>query len=520
MAKLLTTIIKGSLTVSTDGTNALGLIYGDGSNITKIKWENIDGKTSVLAGAGLTGGGSLSTDVTLNVVSANDGITVGADSITLNVVNDLVSTSVTRALSANQGKVLQDGKVNKTTTISGTNGILIDGASSKNLSTNISISHPTSAANYTGSAGTVVSGLDFSNGHVSVVKTLDLDTRYYTEAEVDKKLDDLILGLDWKESVATYDDIATTYPTPDDGWTVNVKDTDTTYRYDGTKWVDILSAGTVPMASDTVDGKMSKEDFTKLRKIQTTGAANQWLRWDADGTAKWTTLPQSSTSLSGIVQLNNNLNSTSTTQAATANTAKLLQDQITALSGGGGGTSAFVRKIGDEMTGKLLFSSTVDLGVYHTGGTNAMIRRGAAANTTTVGNITGATLIESSANPRVKIGSTTSDIFHVGRKPALSTETTGTLPINRGGTGQTSFTAPIKLSQGFLRYDGTSFVTAEITLGDLTDPGGGTPGLDEAYLRLDGSVPMTAIVPAPKGINIGGIQLVKNATDGSLDFVF
>ncbi|MGL4999970.1 MAG: tail fiber protein, partial [Cetobacterium sp.] len=381
----------------------------------------------------------------------------------------LVNTSKTRALSANQGKILQDGKVNKTTTVSGTNGILIDGVASKNLSANISISHPTSAANFSGSSGTVVNGLDFTNGHVSTIKTLDLDTRYYTEVEIDKKLDDLILGLDWKESVPTYADIATTYPTPDDGWTVNVKDTDTTYRYDGTKWVDILSAGTVPLASDTVDGKMSKGDFTKLRKIQTTGSTNQWLRWDADGTAKWTTLPQSSTALSGIVQLNNALNSTSTTQAATANTVKLLQDQITSLSGGGGGNSAYVRKIGDEMTGKLSFDSVADLGVYHKGGANSMIRRGAAANTTTVGNIAGATLIESVSNPQVKIGTTTSDIFHVGRKPNVSTETVGTLPINRGGTGQTSFTVPSNASQGFMRYTAAGFVTAEITLGDITD---------------------------------------------------
>lgn len=48
----------------------------------------------------------------------------------------------------------------------------------------------------------------------------------YTPNEVDNKLSALETNIDWKESVATYSDIATTYPNPVDGWTVNVKDTD------------------------------------------------------------------------------------------------------------------------------------------------------------------------------------------------------------------------------------------------------------------------------------------------------
>lgn len=81
----------------------------------------------------------------------------------------------------------------------------------------------------------------------------------YTKAEIDNKISQLITNLDWKESVTTFDDIATTYPTPEDGWTVNVKDTDITYRYNGTTWIDI-SANAIPLATSTVDGKMSKQD--------------------------------------------------------------------------------------------------------------------------------------------------------------------------------------------------------------------------------------------------------------------
>lgn len=85
----------------------------------------------------------------------------------------------------------------------------------------------------------------------------------YTKSEVDNKLSTLETNIDWKEAVSTYDDIATTYPNPDDGWTVNVKDTDYTYRYNGTKWVTI-SANAIPKATNKVDGLMTKEYAEKL----------------------------------------------------------------------------------------------------------------------------------------------------------------------------------------------------------------------------------------------------------------
>lgn len=81
----------------------------------------------------------------------------------------------------------------------------------------------------------------------------------YTKNEIDNKFNVLTTNLDWKESVATFSAIETTYPTPDDGWTVNVKDTDITYRYDGSAWIPI-SANSIPLATSSVDGKMSKQD--------------------------------------------------------------------------------------------------------------------------------------------------------------------------------------------------------------------------------------------------------------------
>lgn len=56
---------------------------------------------------------------------------------------------------------------------------------------------------------------------------------------------------------------------PEDGWVVNVKDTNYTYRYDAPedKWIAI-SANAIPLASEEVDGLMSKEDYAYLRQIE------------------------------------------------------------------------------------------------------------------------------------------------------------------------------------------------------------------------------------------------------------
>jgi hypothetical protein len=85
----------------------------------------------------------------------------------------------------------------------------------------------------------------------------------YTKTEVDNMFSTLETNIDWKEAVDTYTSIATAYPSPQDGWTVNVKDTDYTYRYNGTEWVAI-SANAIPKATGSLDGLMAKEDKTKL----------------------------------------------------------------------------------------------------------------------------------------------------------------------------------------------------------------------------------------------------------------
>ena len=89
----------------------------------------------------------------------------------------------------------------------------------------------------------------------------------YTKVETDNVLETALGSIIWKAAVATFEDIATTYPEPQDGWVVNVNDTDITYRYTGTAWIAI-SANAIPVATTTVDGKMSKEDKTKIDGIE------------------------------------------------------------------------------------------------------------------------------------------------------------------------------------------------------------------------------------------------------------
>ena len=85
----------------------------------------------------------------------------------------------------------------------------------------------------------------------------------YTREEIDNLISKIEMGTDWKESVNTYSDLFTTYPDPEDGWTVNILDSDLTYRFNGEEWI-CISANYIPNASADTSGKMSAEDKVKL----------------------------------------------------------------------------------------------------------------------------------------------------------------------------------------------------------------------------------------------------------------
>lgn len=180
----------------------------------------------------------------------------------------------------------------------------------------------------------------------------------YTKSEVDNKFSTLETNIDWKEAVSTFDDIATTYPTPNDGWTVNVKDTDYTYRYNGTKWVAI-SANAIPKATDKVDGLMTKEYAKKLDGLTKYTPDGTTITADEDGTlhgadtiqvdgititrddatkviALAKTLQDKIALVDNKIDKTNVANNLTTTEAdfvLDARQGKALQDQLTTLNG-------------------------------------------------------------------------------------------------------------------------------------------------------------------------------------------
>lgn len=73
----------------------------------------------------------------------------------------------------------------------------------------------------------------------------------------------------YKGTVGTFDEIATSYPNPELGWVVMIESTGERYRYDTETdtWVFIDNyTPSIPLASDTVDGLLAKEDYSKLQR--------------------------------------------------------------------------------------------------------------------------------------------------------------------------------------------------------------------------------------------------------------
>lgn len=105
----------------------------------------------------------------------------------------------------------------------------------------------------------------------------------YTKNETDNLISGAISSLIWKDDVAEFSDLATEYPDAIEGWTSVVNNENKIYRFDGTNWVPIGDI-TIPMATETVDGKMSKENFVKLRDIEAEATKNTNTDELAEGT--------------------------------------------------------------------------------------------------------------------------------------------------------------------------------------------------------------------------------------------
>lgn len=102
--------------------------------------------------------------------------------------------------------------------------------------------------------------------HVTKQNKLAWDNKY-TKEEIDNKFSTYEFGNDWKEAVDTFDDLDKVYPSPYAGWTVNVLDTNITYRFDGVDWVAV-SANAIPDATESIRGLMTAKDKKKLNGIE------------------------------------------------------------------------------------------------------------------------------------------------------------------------------------------------------------------------------------------------------------
>ena len=129
----------------------------------------------------------------------------------------------------------------------------------------------------------------------------------YTKSETDNLISGLADGMDWKTAVDNYAELATEYPTPEESWTVQVKG-EGVYRYDGSDWVKIMEDTVIPLATDSLDGRMAKEDKTKLdgmsgidyvhpttpgnKHVPAGGTVGQVLYNQANGVGEWKDLPE------------------------------------------------------------------------------------------------------------------------------------------------------------------------------------------------------------------------------------
>ena len=98
----------------------------------------VDKATKTSLGVVQVGNGvAVNTNGVISLATANDGIIVNVNDIKLDTINTLVSTSITKPLSANMGKQLQDTKANETTQIIAGSGLTGGGDLSANRTLNV-----------------------------------------------------------------------------------------------------------------------------------------------------------------------------------------------------------------------------------------------------------------------------------------------------------------------------------------------------------------------------------------------
>lgn len=99
-----------------------------------------------------------------------------------------------------------------------------------------------------------------------------------TKTDIQNMIDEINanIGSVRKPPVDTFEDLATTYPNPQQGWLVKVENpSGLHYQYDEVVqgWY-VVTMNPVPVASDTTDGLLKKEDKEKLDSIEPNAQIN------------------------------------------------------------------------------------------------------------------------------------------------------------------------------------------------------------------------------------------------------
>jgi len=282
----------GTYTYVAAGVNGQ-FLEADDSAPGGIRWVNIapGGVTSVNVTAPITNTGTATAPV-IGIAAAS---TTAAGAVQLN--NTLTSTSLAEALTANQGKVLQDTKVR-----------LWDGVTG---------AAPYNTYTWPATAGTNGQQLR-SGGAGGTLFWSDPDGIAWTD------VGQLVVGSPGQAGDQVILDVGT------NGQALVADSTVTNY---GVKWADVVNSitGTTPVQISTPSG--TPVISVNVASAAATGVVQVGTNIDVTvgGTIS---VKSASTTQAGVVQLYDGTDSTSTTLAATANSVNNLQQQIQGLGSG------------------------------------------------------------------------------------------------------------------------------------------------------------------------------------------
>ena len=272
---------KGDLFLSDDGyyKAITGVSAQDQAKLDKIITNDPNGKL-FLANDGNYKNVTPFVDL---VTTTTDGLMKATDKVSLDKVTGIVKDNAGANLFL-AGDGTYKTVVATATTIAAANTTYDNTKANKLTSTNVqdaideiltdmpSIDDTAASTDFTKllSAGKIYDLLDkkANKTHTHVCADItDLTSKYYDIKTIDQKIADVTTGVIWKESVATYTDIATTYPSPETGWLVATLDTQQIYRYNGTTWEKFGSMAIQSEATHTEKGLMSAADKVKLDSI-------------------------------------------------------------------------------------------------------------------------------------------------------------------------------------------------------------------------------------------------------------